>query len=191
MNASSNPLIRPQTPFEKRVVEAIERGKPGRSVGPFIKPLPGGTSIITPRQKTPAAPTHPFKVTRKSGNVFRVQGGSFDGQTITTQEIDVGPTRPVAILVYPKYTLDIYNAEYVWRATIKTGTDKPVLTHSTTVFSDVTDGITLAGDEARAVVAVISDPNIVVQIAMGNIYGTYRDDGTFNGEMAVTFVKRA
>jgi len=41
------------------------------------------------------------------------------------------------------------------------------------------------------VVAVISDPNIVVQIARGNIYGTYRDDGTFNGEMAVTFVKSA
>lgn len=191
MNSSSNPLIRPQTPFEKRVVEAIERGKPGRSVGPFIKPLPGGSSLTVPRQRAPATPTHSFKVTRKSANVFRVQGGTFEGQTITTQEIDVGGTRPVAILMHPKYTLDIHNSEYVWRSTVKTGADKPSLTSSTTILSDISAGISSAGDEARAIIALIADPNIIVQIAHGNIYGSWADDGTFEGKMAGTFVKSA
>lgn len=45
MNYSRNPLIRPRTPFEKRIVSEVEAAKPARSVGVCERPLPGGNSL--------------------------------------------------------------------------------------------------------------------------------------------------
>lgn len=50
MNTSSNPLIRPKTPFERRLVDAVDRAKPTRGVGTFNRPLPGGVSQQTKPQ---------------------------------------------------------------------------------------------------------------------------------------------
>lgn len=191
MNSSSNPLIRPSSPFERRLVSAIESSKPGRSVGLSNRPLPGGASLNIPRSRGGVGSTHPFKVRHKTGNVFTVQAGTCEGKVIATQDIDVGSTRPVAILAYPKYALSIYNSEYVWAASVKTGADAPVLTYSTTILSDVSTGITTAGTEARALIAGISTGNIITQITTGNIIGSFADDGSFTGKMAGSFNKNA
>ena len=60
MNSSSNPLIRPGNPFERRLVDAVDRAKPGRSVGILNKPLPGGTSQTIEAKQRASAVVHPF-----------------------------------------------------------------------------------------------------------------------------------
>lgn len=188
MNTSSNPLIRPETPFQRRVVDAIDRAKPARGVGSFTKPLPCGVSQNLNNKKRVLG-LRPFAVTRKSGDIFRVQAGTCEGQLIQSQEINVGAVRPVAILAYPKYTLGIDSGQYVNTIAVKTGLDAPTLTHSTTQFSDVDSGITSAGDEARALIAFILDDNSVDQITTGNISGYWGDDGTLTGVAAGAFDK--
>ena len=135
------------------------------------------------------ATTHPFKVDHVGGNIYRVQAGTVEGQFIATQTIDVGSTRPVAILAYPKYTLSIFNSEYVWAATVMTGTDAPVLTSSTTTLSDVTL-VTSAGTEARVLIAQI-DSSGISQITTGNIVGTFASDGSLTGQMNGSFNKNS
>lgn len=75
MNASSNPLIRPQTPFERRMVDAVERGKPGRSVGVNVKPLPGGHSLIAARQRASTVTPPPLNcyIGVSSGESLKLQ----------------------------------------------------------------------------------------------------------------------
>lgn len=137
-----------------------------------------------------AANSHPFKVTHVSGNVFSVQAGTCLGKTITTQTIDVGSTRPVAILAYPQFTLSIYNSEFVYASSVKTGANAPVLTSSTSILSDVNSGITSAGNEARALIARIDTGNVISQITTGNIIGTFSNTG-LNGTMGGSFNKNA
>lgn len=136
---------------------------------------------------TPAAPA-PFEVRHVEGNRYRVYAGTCEGQLIETQEIDVGGTRPVAILAYPQYSLSIYNSEYVWAASVKTGSDAPVLITSTSTLGDVTV-VSSSGDEARALIAYIDDA--VYQITTGNIVSTFTDDGTLTGKMSGNFNKNS
>ena len=133
---------------------------------------------------------HPFKVTYVSGNVFSVQAGTCLGQLITTQTIDVGSTRPVAILAYPQFTLSIYNSEFVYYIAVKTGADAPALVSSTSIFSDVNSGITSAGTQARALIAKIETGNVINQITTGNISGTFANTG-LSGTMGGSFNKNA
>ena len=88
---------------------------------------------------TPATPT-PFQVRHVEGNVYSVHAGTCEGQLITTQEINVGSARPVAILAYPQYTLSIWNSEFVYASTVKTGANAPILVSSTSIFGDVQIG---------------------------------------------------
>jgi len=134
--------------------------------------------------------THPFKVTYASGNVFNVQAGTCLGQTIATQTIDVGGTRPVAILAYPQFTLSIYNSEFVYASSVKTGANAPALVSSTSIFSDVNSGITSAGTQARALIATIASGNVITQITTGNISGTFANTG-LSGTMGGSFNKNA
>jgi len=41
---SANPLLRPKTPFERRLLNAVDAAKPNHGVGIFSRPLPGGVS---------------------------------------------------------------------------------------------------------------------------------------------------
>lgn len=136
---------------------------------------------------TPAPPA-PFEVRHVKDNRYRVYAGTCEGQLIATQEIDVGSTRPVAILAYPQYTLSVYNSEYVWAATVQTGASAPVLVSSSVTLGDVTI-VTAAGTEARALIAYIDD--VVYQITTGNIVGTFTDDGSLTGQMSGNFNKNA
>lgn len=136
-----------------------------------------------------AATTHPFKVSHVGGDIYRVQAGTVEGQFLATQTINVGSTRPVAILAYPKYALSIFNSEYVWAAVAMTGANAPVLTSSTTTLADVTT-VTSAGTEARALIAYI-DSSGISQIATGNIVGTFASDGTLTGQMSGSFNKNS
>lgn len=132
-----------------------------------------------------SASTHPFKVSFVSGTTYHVEAGTIDGQLITAQDIDVGGTDPVAILGYPQYNLSIFNSEYVWASSIKTGASAPVLVSSTSTLSDVTT-VTSAGNQGRVLIAYI-DAGVVYQIATGNIVSTRASDITMTGQMTVTF----
>ena len=137
-----------------------------------------------------AAPRAPFQVTRVEGNIYEVQAGTCEGQLIATQEIDVGSTRPVAILAYPQYTLSIFNSEYVWAAVVKTGANAPVLLSSTSTLADVTT-VTSSGTEARCLIAYIDTDNDVSQVTTGNIIGTFASSGTLTGQMVGSFNKNS
>jgi len=137
-----------------------------------------------------AVVTHPFKVKKGTGaNDFDVKAGTCEGQLITAQTIDVGSTRPVAILAYPKYTLGIDSGEFVNSIAVQTGTNKPVLVSSTTILSDVDSGITSAGTEARALIAYIGVGDVISQITTGNIVGKFGDDGSRTGKAAGFYYK--
>jgi len=138
-----------------------------------------------------AAASHPFAVSNVSGDTFRVLGGTCEGQAIETQDIDVGSTRPVAILAYPKYTLSIFNSEFVWFSAVKTGADKPVLVSSTSLLSGDVTTITSAGNEGRALIAVIDSDNAITQYAYGNIVGTFTSAGSLDGKMTGSYNKNS
>lgn len=134
--------------------------------------------------------SHPFKVTAAGGDEFTVQSGTAEGQVIAESTIDVGSTRPVAILAKMQYTLSIDNSIYVWAATVKTGGSAPELVSSTSTLSDVTI-VTSAGDEARAVIAIIDADNNITQYTTGNIVGTFEDDGSFSGQISGSYNKNS
>lgn len=71
MNSGDSPLLKPATPFERRVVQAVAAAKPNGSVGVFEKPLPGGRSLTIDAQRS-RTPTliHPFFI--KSSGLFHV-----------------------------------------------------------------------------------------------------------------------
>lgn len=144
----------------------------------------------SPTTSTSVAAT-PFQVRHVSGNVYSVHAGTCEGQLIPTQEINVGAMRPVAILAYPQYTLNIYNSEYVWSATVKTGASAPILMTSTSVFSDRTL-VDSSGTGARALVAYIYEvdgASNVAQIAQGNIVGSFADNGSLTGKITGSYNK--
>lgn len=136
------------------------------------------------RPSAGASTSHPFKVRHVSGDDFKVQAGTCEGQLIATQTIDVGATRPVAILAYPQYDLTIYNGEYVNVIAVKTSPNEPVLVASTSTLSDVDTGITSAGTEARAIIAYIDTGDVIYQIATGNIVGIFADAANGLGQAA-------
>lgn len=192
MNVSSNPLVRARNPFDRRLIGLIEGSKPNHGVGIFARPLPGGISQQLPRVRaTTTAAAKPFAVTHVSGDVFRVQAGTCEGQMIPTQTIDVGTDRPVAILAYPQYTLGIDSGQFVNTMAVKTGAYAPALVSSTTTLDDVDSGISSAGTEARALIAYIDTGNVISQITTGNITGTWQDDGSLTGLAAGIFNKNA
>ncbi|MHB1082572.1 MAG: hypothetical protein ACYC67_24480 [Prosthecobacter sp.] len=132
-----------------------------------------------------AVTTHPFKVSKDTtANYFKVKAGTCEGQTITAQTINVGATRPVAILAYPQYTLGIDSGEFVNSIAVKTGAYAPVLEASTSILSDVDSGITSAGTEGRALIAYIDVGDVISQITTGNIVGKFGDDGSRTGKAA-------
>lgn len=143
-------------------------------------------------QAAPRGNAHPFKVTKATGdNLYQVRAGTCEGELITTQTIDVGATRPVAILAKPQYDLSIDGGEFVSGMTVRTGADAPVLVTSTTTLGDVSSGITAVGNEARALIAYIDEDENIWQIAMGNIAGVWGvyDDGTLTAKAAGIFNK--
>lgn len=143
-----------------------------------------------PEETAAVSTIHPFKVRKGTGdNIFTVRAGTCEGQLIETQDVYVGATRPVAILAYPQYALTIFNSEYVSAGAVKTGDDAPVLTTSTSVLEDVIY-VTAAGNEARALIAVIFDGDVIAQIAMGNIVSV-RENYGLSGVMSLDFNKSA
>lgn len=178
----------------------VERLANGASVAGFVRDYTLGSNgygesyasqseYTTPTTSTPTVPGV-FEVSHVSDNIFRVQAGTCEGQLIATQTINVGSARPVTILAYPQYHLDIYNSEFVYASNVKTGANAPVLVSSTSIFSDVTTGITSAGTQARALIAYINSSNVISQITTGNIIGTFRNTG-LNGTMGGSFNKNA
>lgn len=142
-----------------------------------------GASLVP----TDTAEVHPFMVRHISGNNFRVEAGQIDGITIPSQTIDVGETRPVAIRIFPQYTVSVYNDEFAYAAVIKDDPDEPVL-ETDASLDDVTI-ITAAGDEGRVVIATIAALNVISQLASANITSLMQDDGSLTGQMLATWDK--
>jgi len=115
--------------------------------------------------------THPFKVTRVSGNIYRVAAGLYEGYAIVEQTIDIGGTRPCAIKVKPKFTVTVWNSVFITQTALRTsGGHEPILTSSTADLNDVTT-LTSAGDELRALIATVQTNGDITQYATRNITG--------------------
>lgn len=204
---SSRPAVSTQAPTDdpwrvgnQHARRGVERLTNGAAVASFVRDYTTGANGYESNSlqqndypsptSTPIAAT-PFQVRHVSGNVYSVHAGTCEGQLIPTQEINVGAMRPVAILAYPQYTLNIYNSEYVWSATVKTGANAPILMTSTSVFSDQTL-VDSSGTGARALIAYIYEvdgASNVAQIAQGNIVGSFADNGSLTGKITGSYNK--
>lgn len=131
---------------------------------------------------------HPFKVAHMGGDDFRVSAGSIDGETMDEETVDVGATRPCALVIKPEYSLSIWNSQHVWASSIKSGADAPTFAANSSNLSDI-GVVTSSGTEAQCVIATIDSDNVVTQIATGNITSDRDDDGSLSGQLAVTFNK--
>lgn len=136
----------------------------------------------------PSAPTHPFKITRigTTGNLFRIEAGTYNGQAISADTVDIGAARPYAILIKPEYTMVKWGAIQVYSATLRTDSGHvPVLTGSGSVLNSV---LTLDdGTEARCLIGRILAANVIEQFATGNVTGQVEDDGLLSGTATILF----
>jgi hypothetical protein len=160
-----------------------------------VIPIAGGGLVV---RTTPdgdvwsagADPPHPFRVTALGADKFAVLAGTCEGALIEAITLDVGSTRPVAILAYPQYELSIDSSAFVNAASVRGGGAAPILDYSTDILSDVTI-VSSAGNEARALIAYITDGDVIAQITTGNIIGTFQDSGYLDGQMSGSFNKNA
>jgi hypothetical protein len=88
MGASSNPLIRGRNPFERRIIDQIERSKPNHGVGVFAKPLPGGVSQSVAPQRRRSVTVHPFFIYRTG----LMHAGTVNGLIPTLGDEPIGET---------------------------------------------------------------------------------------------------
>ncbi|WP_395736271.1 hypothetical protein [Prosthecobacter sp.] len=63
MNTSSNPLIRPGNPFQRRLVSAVEGARPARGGAFGQRRLPGGTALEWRQKRQVFSVSTPFKIT--------------------------------------------------------------------------------------------------------------------------------
>jgi hypothetical protein len=143
MNSSNNPLIRPQTPFERRVVDAIDRSKPGRSVGVFNRPLPGGVSQISQGSNRGGASTsiHPFWI-YSSG---KMHAGTVNGAIPTLAGSPIGESGNALSLSGSKYiyiknlwTLVFGSSHYLTSATL---TERTIVSNTSPLTDSTTSGV--------------------------------------------------
>ena len=99
MNTSSNPLIRPETPFQRRVVDAIDRAKPARGVGTFIKPLPGGVSQTIAKQRRQSTTLRPLEIVSASSVTIKVTTSTILGAMPTIGGVRLDATTAPTITV--------------------------------------------------------------------------------------------
>ena len=134
------------------------------------------------------APAHPFQVRRigTTGNLFRVEAGTYNGQPIAAQTVDIGGTRPYAIHIWPQYTLVKWGSQHVYSATLLTAEESyPALTGSSSVLGSVL--LLDDGDEARCIIAQILTGNVIDQYAQGNVIGQIEDAGLLDGTASILF----
>lgn len=138
MNSSSNPLIRPQTPFEQRIARQIDASKPNHGVGVFSKPLPGGISQSFTSKRTSAV-IHPFFILRDG----KLHAGTVNSSTIPTLGgVPIGESGSALTLSGNKYvyicnvwTLTFGSINFLTTASLTTST----IVTNTTVLADATD----------------------------------------------------
>ena len=136
----------------------------------------------------PSAPVHPFKLTRigTTGDVFRVEAGTYDGQAISAQTVDIGATRPHAVLVQPEYTLVKWGGQHVYSATLRTDAGhEPALTGSTSILDSVIE--LDDGTEGRCLIGRVLADNIIEQFATGNITADVGDAGALDGTAVISY----
>ncbi|WP_395753318.1 hypothetical protein [Prosthecobacter sp.] len=136
MSASTNPLIRPRTPFDRRMVAQMEMGKPIGGLRTFHKLFPGGTSITTPRAVSKIAPAiTPFTITAK-GKVYpglvglkmpTLSGGALDTTSNVIDLTDHGGNFKVWFTLNFSVTyLSTFLSSYTLNSvTVDTGTSIP------------------------------------------------------------------
>jgi len=99
MNTSSNPLIRPETPFQRRVVDAIDRAKPARGIGISAKPLPGGVSLEAQKPKQQTAAFKPLEIVLLNGLKIKVASSTILGAMPTIGGVRLDATTAPTITV--------------------------------------------------------------------------------------------
>jgi hypothetical protein len=140
MNSSSNPLIKPGNPFERRLVAAVDAAKPGRSARTFAKPLPGGTSLTTQNPRSSSSAIHPFYIL-SSG---KIHAGTVNGAIPTLGGTPIGESGNALTLTGSKY---VYICN-VWSLTFTSGflsaasVTSRTITTSTSPSTDVQSGTT-------------------------------------------------
>lgn len=179
MNSSSNPLIRPGNPFERRLVNAVDQAKPGRSAGTFAKPLPGGTSLTTGKARSSGSSgIHPFYIL-SSG---KMHAGTVNGGIPTLGGSPIGESGNALTLTGDKY---VYICN-VWTLTFTSGflsaasITSRTITTSTSPSTDVQSGTSFT--TYRLVAQIIDGKVQRAQQTTTNMMNLVCDQSSGSGE---------
>lgn len=155
MNASSNPLIRPQNPFSRRLVDLAEMAKPRFGVGVYSRPFPGGTSLEVDGRKGRGGSYltgYPFKIDAKGkvypGNVGlvmpEIDGDPLDATTNVIDLMEYGGNFKVwfALSFEVVFLSDFLSSYTLESVDVQTGTTVPSDSYSTKYlqFNTITAG---------------------------------------------------
>jgi hypothetical protein len=192
--ASSNPLLRPRNPFERRLIDQVEASKPHHGVGVFERPLPGGRSLTFPRSRGGGGGSVrlPLKPFRKSDGSISITAGLYHGEIVVT-DTKTGP----AIDDSAPPSWSITDGGLYLGVKYELTTDSGYL-----VYAEIEDSpfVKAAGSppadspstgQFYQLLALIADGEIVSNYGGYNLYGMLRDNSTEAGSAAALAIVRS
>lgn len=121
---------------------------------------------------------HPWKMSKVglTGNVFKVQGGTYDGVTIAAQTVDIGATRPRYVYIPCEWTVTPWADKFP--ATVeRTGT--PTIASATTA-PDVSTVIPTGVTTWNHMLAQVNADETITQWENDNCLPTWEDTGAMD-----------
>lgn len=164
----------------------------GNSSGQKATGAQDGTTLAqdgptwTPRTSATAGPlaeVYPFKITRvgTTGNLFRVEAGTYDGVALAAVTVDIGATRPRYVYVQAEWTVTAWQSRFA-ASIARTGA--PSIASSTT-STDTTVELPEGVTTAKTLIGIIDASNVVSQFASDNILPVWKDDGSLGAVAAL------
>lgn len=125
--------------------------------------------------------THAWKVTKVgvADDLFRVEGGSYDGVAVAAATSDIGTSRPRYIYISAEWTVTAWQERFA--ATVeRTGTAPAIASTTTSTSTDMT--IPEGATSTKHLVAVIGTGDVITQAESDNLAPVWEDNGGLAGE---------
>lgn len=129
---------------------------------------------------------HPFKITRigLTGNLYRVEAGTYSGVAIPAQTVDIGAPRPLYVYIGADWTVTTWADKFGASAAL-TGT--PALASSTDPIDTIVT-IPAGVSTAKHLIGIIAAGDVVSQLERANLLPTWKDNGTQTGSVTLVSV---
>lgn len=125
----------------------------------------------------------PWKITKvgRTGNIFRVEGGLYDGVAVAAQTVDIGAPRPRYIYIKANWTVTVWSGKFA--ASVARSGPPSFASSETPIASDTV--IPAGTNELKTLIGVIASGDGISQFQRENLVFGFRDNGSFTGEAAV------